>query len=179
VKALDIKDAVGAGQQLIFSNSYHLMLQPGGDIIEAAGGLHKFMRYDGPLITDSGGFQIFSLANQGGVHGDVGEIARSKDDAESLAQVPGGELKRAVARKKTASGEGVVSVTEEGVMFRSYRDGTYVSLTPESTVQAQKQYGSDIIIPLDEVPVEEYNLAQRQTLRSCLIMSSLMRVLFI
>jgi queuine tRNA-ribosyltransferase len=157
VKALDIKDAVGAGQQLIFSNSYHLMLQPGGDIIEAAGGLHKFMRYDGPLITDSGGFQIFSLANQGGVHGDVGEIARSKDDAEPLPRVPGGELKRAVARKKTDSGEGVVSVTEEGVVFRSYRDGTYVTLTPESTVQAQKQYGSDIIIPLDEVFEGELN----------------------
>jgi queuine tRNA-ribosyltransferase len=109
------------------------------------------MRHNGPLITDSGGFQIFSLANQGGVHGDVGEIAKSKDLTDT-ADAAGGELKRAVAKKASVSGEGVVSVTEEGVVFRSYRDGTYVSLTPESTVQAQKQYGSDIIIPLDEVP---------------------------
>ena len=55
LKALSIEDAADAGQQLIFANSYHLMLQPGGDIIEQAGGLHKFMRHDGPLITDSGG----------------------------------------------------------------------------------------------------------------------------
>eukprot|EP00614_Pseudopedinella_elastica_P008381 CAMPEP_0172592262 /NCGR_PEP_ID=MMETSP1068-20121228/11177_1 /TAXON_ID=35684 /ORGANISM="Pseudopedinella elastica, Strain CCMP716" /LENGTH=447 /DNA_ID=CAMNT_0013389163 /DNA_START=128 /DNA_END=1471 /DNA_ORIENTATION=- len=143
LKCLDIASADEAGQQLVFCNSYHLMLQPGGDIIEEAGGLHKFMsRPIGPIITDSGGFQIFSLA-YGSVHNDVGQL-----NAE-----PTSELKRAAMRKKAASkGSNVVKVTEEGVRFRSYRDGRYVDLTPESTVQAQKQYLSDIIIPLDELP---------------------------
>ena len=124
-----------------------MILQPGSDIIEQAGGVQKFMRHDGPVITDSGGFQIFSLAYNS-VHGDVGEISKSR--SESTVASPGGELKRAVP-KNDGKGKGVVKVNEEGAVFRSYRDGSWVTLTPESTVQAQKKFGADIIIPLDEV----------------------------
>jgi queuine tRNA-ribosyltransferase len=130
MKALDIKDADAAGQQLIFANSYHLMLQPGGDIIEAAGGIHKFMhRATGPIITDSGGFQIFSLA-YGSVHADVGELSKLKKATAAPSDAPS-ELKR--ARQRSEGTSSVVKVTEEGVLFRSYRDGRKILLTPETT----------------------------------------------
>jgi queuine tRNA-ribosyltransferase len=135
--------------------SYHLMLQPGPDIIEQAGGIHRFMhRETGPIITDSGGFQIFSLA-YGSVHADIGELNKE----------PQAELKRAAP--KPGGESSVVKVTENGCIFRSYRDGTYVELTPESTVLAQKKYGSDIIIPLDELP--PYNTTPERLKESVLL----------
>ncbi|KAL7549871.1 hypothetical protein ACHAWF_013128 [Thalassiosira exigua] len=141
LKGVDWRDADAAGQQLAFCNTYHLMLQPGTEVVEGAGGLHQFIgRRDRPLITDSGGFQVFSLA-YGSVH-------------EELST--GGELKRASLGDKNKSanigGAPPVKVTEDGAVFRSYRDGRKFLLTPESTVQAQKALGADIIIPLDELP---------------------------
>ena len=63
VKTLTPQDLKSVGTQIILSNAYHLLLRPGAQIIENAGGLHKFMNWDGPILTDSGGFQVFSLAN--------------------------------------------------------------------------------------------------------------------
>jgi queuine tRNA-ribosyltransferase len=111
---------------LLFVNTYHMLVHPGVDIVEAAGGLHHFMQRPGPIITDSGGFQIFSLK-----YGGVTEELKSK------------------GKKRPQSG--VLKVSEQGVLFRSYRDGSMILLTPESTVQSQKKLGSDIIIPLDEL----------------------------
>lgn len=127
VKALDSVMVTELGIQLLFCNTYHLMLQPGTSIIKEAGGLHNFMNRRAPIITDSGGFQVFSLA-----YGTVKEELKSK------------------GQKKSAST--VLSITEEGVKFRSYRDGSIVLLTPETSIQAQKDLGADIIIPLDELP---------------------------
>ena len=73
VKALSIEDLRKIGNQVIIANAYHLHLQPGEDLIESVGGLHRFMSWQGPLMTDSGGFQIFSLG-AGKEHG-VGKIA--------------------------------------------------------------------------------------------------------
>ena len=112
--------------QLMFCNTYHLSLHPGAEIIEQAGGLHRFIGRHQPIITDSGGFQVFSLA-----YGSVASELKSQ------------------GTKKT--GSGVMQVSEEGVKFRSYRDGTLVELTPESSIQIQKKLGADIIIPLDEL----------------------------
>lgn len=140
LKGVDFRDADKTGQQLIFSNTYHLMLHPGADRIAAAGGIHKFTnRQDRPFITDSGGFQVFSLA-----YGSVQEELSSK-----------GELKRAGGKKnyrRNGMDNDAVKVSEDGVIFRSYRDGSKFLLTPESTVEAQKKIGADIIIPLDELP---------------------------
>ena len=146
LKGVDFRDSDDdAGQQLIFANTYHLILHPGTDIIREAGGIHEWTnrRRDRPFITDSGGFQVFSLA-----YGSVYEELSSK-----------GELKRAKRGKKNLDRDGrhvmgkdAVNVSEEGVVFRSYRDGSKFLLTPESTVQAQKDIGADIIIPLDELP---------------------------
>src|SRR6516165_96001 len=112
LKALDSKMVDDIGLQLMFCNTYHLMLHPGTGTVAKAGGLHKFMNRRQPLITDSGGFQVFSLA-----YGTV------KDELKSKGQ-----------KKQTNS---VVKINEEGVLFRSYRDGSPVLLTPETSVQAQ------------------------------------------
>ena len=170
LKGVDFRTADEAGLELCFANTYHLMISPGPDIIEAAGGIHKFTnrskrasnlleflekKTDAPpfafltfliysaifyypaFITDSGGFQVFSLA-----YGSVHEELSSK-----------GELKKAHGNKHhNAMGKDAVKVTEDGATFRSYRDGSKFLLTPESTVQAQKKIGADIIIPLDELP---------------------------
>lgn len=132
LKALDSISAEQLGLQLMFCNTYHLMLQPGTDIIKQAGGLHKFTKRNMPIITDSGGFQVFSLA-----YGTV------KDELKSKGQ------------KKTNNL--VLKTTEEGVLFRSYRDGKKILLTPETSVLAQKDLGADIIIPFDELPPYHVN----------------------
>lgn len=113
--------------QLMFCNTYHLALHPGGGVIESAGGLHRFMGRDQPIITDSGGFQVFSLA--------YGSVAS--------------ELKSQGCRK---TDNAVVKISERGVKFRSYRDGAMVEFTPEHSIGLQKQLGADIIIPFDELP---------------------------
>jgi queuine tRNA-ribosyltransferase len=127
IKAIDSVMLEQIGIQLMFCNTYHLMLQPGTDIIKKSGGLHAFMNRNLPIITDSGGFQVFSLA-----YGSVKDELKSK------------------GKKKGNSS--VLKISEEGVLFRSYRDGSPMLLTPETSIQAQKDLGADIIIPFDELP---------------------------
>ncbi len=127
VKALDSKIIEQLGQQLMFANTYHLMLQPGTPIIKAAGGIHKFMNRTMPIITDSGGFQVFSLM-YGGVHNELKSKGTKTHD------------------------NSVLKINEDGVLFRSYRDGAKVLLTPETSIQAQKDIGADILISFDELP---------------------------
>lgn len=127
IKALDTETVNQLGLQLMFCNTYHLILQPGIQTIKNAGGLHSFINRNMPIITDSGGFQVFSLA-----YGTV------KDELKSKGQ------------KKNDNA--VLKINEEGVLFRSYRDGSCILLTPEISVHAQKDFGADIIIPLDELP---------------------------
>ena len=127
LKAVDSHIANNIDLQLMFCNTYHLMIQPGSKTVAKAGGLHKFLNRNKPIITDSGGFQVFSLA-----YGSVKDELKSKG-------------------KKKLDGT-VLKITEEGVLFRSYKDGNKILLTPESAVEAQKELGADIIIPLDELP---------------------------
>jgi len=127
LKALDNKLVDEIGLQLMFCNTYHMMLQPGTEIVKQAGGLHKFIGRTNPIITDSGGFQVFSLA-----YGTV------KDELKSKGQ-----------KRQNNS---VIRINEDGVLFRSYREGNQVLLTPETSIQSQKDLGADIIIPFDELP---------------------------
>lgn len=135
LKALDNDTVDKIGLQLMFCNTYHLLLQPGCDVVKNAGGLHKFINRKMPIITDSGGFQVFSLA--------YGSVAS--------------ELKSCGAKKHDGH---VLKISEEGVLFRSYRDGKKVLLTPESSILAQKALGADIIIPFDELP--PYHIGQEK-----------------
>lgn len=139
LKALDNRMVDSIGLQLMFCNTYHLLLQPGPEIVRRAGGLHRFINRTMPIITDSGGFQVFSLA--------YGSVAA--------------ELKSQGNRKRDGH---VLKIDEEGVLFRSYRDGTPLFLTPESSIQAQKAFGADIIIPLDELP--PYHIGPEKLKRS-------------
>jgi len=127
IKALDSKIVSEIGLQLMFCNTYHLLLQPGTNVIKQAGGLHSFIKRDMPIITDSGGFQVFSLA-----YGSVADELKSR------------------GMKKTKNS--VLKINEEGVLFRSYINGEKVLLTPETSIRAQKDLGADIIIPFDELP---------------------------
>jgi tRNA-guanine family transglycosylase len=122
--------------QTMFVNTFHAIVNPPGvDAIAKCGGLHKFMNYDRPLLTDSGGFQSFSLA------GDSAPPAVGERQVELKGQQRG--------RYEPS----VMRVTEDGVLFKSYVNGDEIWLTPESSVQAQQKLGADIIIPLDELPV--------------------------
>jgi len=127
LKALDNQMVSSIGLQLMFCNTYHLLLQPGVEVIAQAGGLHRFINRNLPIITDSGGFQVFSLA--------YGSVAS--------------ELKSQGTKKHDHS---VLKINDDGVLFRSYRDGQKFLLTPETSVLAQKALGADIIIPFDELP---------------------------
>lgn len=127
LKSLDNFHLEKLNQQLMFCNTYHLLLHPGPEVVAQAGGLHTFINRKQPIITDSGGFQVFSLA-----YGGVASELKSKGQKSH---------KNSVAK-----------ITEQGVLFRSYRNGDLINLTPESSVLAQKQLGADIIIPFDELP---------------------------
>ncbi len=127
LKALDNEMVSSIGLQLMFCNTYHLLLQPGPEVIEKGGGIHRFINRDMPIITDSGGFQVFSLA-----YGSVADELKSKGTKKQ--------------------GGSVIKITDDGVHFRSYRDGRSILLTPETSVSAQKAIGADIIIPFDELP---------------------------
>lgn len=112
------------GTQVILSNTYHLMLQPGSDLIEKMGGLHRFMNSDLPMLTDSGGYQIFAMG-----HGSVSEEIKGKRKS----------------KKKS-----LLKISEEGAKFKSYVDGSTFELTPEKSIQIQKKLGADLIVQLDE-----------------------------
>jgi queuine tRNA-ribosyltransferase len=132
LKAVPHQALADAGVDMMFANTYHLTLQPGPDVVARAGGLHRFVGRDAPIITDSGGFQVFSLARP------------SEDDRKEMKS-------RRVTKHKDAAGL-LLEVNESGVLFKSYRDGARVALTPESSVAAQKKLGADVIVPLDELP---------------------------
>lgn len=107
VKAMKPEEVRNMGADIILGNTYHLFLRPGHELIREAGGLHKFMNWSGSILTDSGGFQVFSL----------------------------GKMRK---------------ITEEGVKFQSYLDGSRHMLTPESVVEIQTALGSDIMMAFDE-----------------------------
>lgn len=147
VKALSAEDLCKIGSQVIITNAFHLHLRPGEDLIEEMGGLHRFMSWEGPLMTDSGGFQIFSLGS--GKEQGVGKIApifpREKD--------------RSIGRFRSKKEKPLVSVDEDGVEFISYLDGSRHRSTPEQVIQIERKLGADIILVLDECtsPLHDYD----------------------
>jgi queuine tRNA-ribosyltransferase len=126
VRSLESREVAEIGYELILGNTYHLFVSPGPDRIAAAGGLHGFMGWKRALITDSGGFQVFSLA-----HGGVADEVKGKGR-------PGGDR------------GSVVSIDEEGVHFRSYKDGRSLFISPEVSMEVQAKLGSDIALVFDE-----------------------------
>jgi queuine tRNA-ribosyltransferase len=140
VRGLESREVAELGYELILGNTYHLFVSPGPDRIAAAGGLHGFMGWDRALITDSGGFQVFSLA-----HGGVADEVKGKGR-------PGGDH------------GSVVSIGEEGVRFRSYKDGRSLFISPEVSMEVQAKLGSDIALVFDECT--PYHADREYTARS-------------
>jgi queuine tRNA-ribosyltransferase len=109
VKAVTSDELRGCGAQIVLANTYHLHLRPGHELIRDLGGLHRFMNWNGPILTDSGGFQVFSM-------------------------------------------NGLRTLDEDGVTFRSHLDGSLRRLTPETSMEIQTALGSDVAMVLDECP---------------------------
>src|SRR5918995_3689815 len=126
VRSLESGEVERLGYELVLGNTFHLLLAPGPGRIAELGGLHSFMGWRRAIVTDSGGFQIFSLA-----HGTVAD-----------------EIKGRCGRRES---EGkVLEISEDGVRFRSYVDGTERTLGPEGSMEVQAALGSDIALVLDE-----------------------------
>lgn len=132
VKAMIPEMVKNVGAQAVLANAYHLYLQPGHELIAKAGGLSKFMNWNGPTFTDSGGFQVLSLGS-----GFKKVLAMTTDvDAE-----------HAIAKKKDRH----AWVTDDGVRFKSHLDGSYHFFTPEFSMQIQHGIGSDVAMAFDEL----------------------------
>ena len=139
IRGLDNRDLRDMGVEVVLANTYHLHLRPGDELIKELGGLHKFMNFDGPIITDSGGFQAFSLGF-GMEHG-VGKIANNI----FLEGLDEERLKQAKQQKKKFA-----LVNDRGVRFKDPRTGRIVELTPRKSMEIQSNLGSDIIFAFDE-----------------------------
>ena len=126
VRSLTASEVAGLGYEMVLGNTFHLMLSPGAERIASLGGLHRFMGWDRAIITDSGGFQVFSLA-----HGTVADEVKG--------------------RRGNRQGQGtVLGIGEDGVRFRSYVDGSEHFLGPEDSMGVQAKLGSDIALAFDE-----------------------------
>ena len=125
VKSLQSAEVESLGYDMVLGNTFHLFIQPGGELVERMGGLHEFMAWRRPIITDSGGFQIFSMG-----HGSVAEEVKRRD--------------RGPRRPR------VLSIEEEGVRFRSYLDGSERFMGPETSMAVQAALGSDVALAFDE-----------------------------
>src|SRR5947209_165972 len=140
VKTLEPRDVEALGYELILGNTFHLLLAPGPELVAKMGGLHQFMRWERPIITDSGGFQVFSMG-----HGSVADESKG--------------------RGRRNDGEGsILAIEEKGVRFRSYIDGSEKFLSPETSMGVQAALGSDIALVFDECT--PFHVSREYTARS-------------
>lgn len=136
IKALAEDAVIRAGTQLMIANTFHLLFKPGVEVLSSAGGLHEFMHWHRPLMTDSGGFQVFSLGF--GMDHSLGKIDKRVE----------GDERRTLIDVSTQPKQ--IKISEEGVRFRSPMDGSEVLMTPESSIATQQVIGADIIYAFDE-----------------------------
>ncbi|SDJ62524.1 tRNA guanosine(34) transglycosylase Tgt [Arthrobacter cupressi] len=145
VKAVLPESIRGFGAQAVLANAYHLYLQPGPEILDAAGGLGAFMNWDGPTFTDSGGFQVMSLGSGFKKVIDMKSVdAAGPDDAVA----PGKER--------------LAHVDEEGVWFKSHLNGDKHRFSPEISMQVQHQIGADIMFAFDELTTLQNSRAYQE-----------------
>ena len=138
VKSVVPEQLVSDDVQVVLANTYHLYLQPGDEIIRDAGGLHKFMNWHGPIMTDSGGFQVFSL---GVAYGK--EISKIVSVTDPSLLIP----------ERSSADDGIprlATIGNDGVSFRSHIDGSLHYITPEKSIEIQHNLGADIIFAFDE-----------------------------
>ncbi len=137
VKSLNPEQVRDAGTEVVLGNTYHLYLQPGDEIIRGAGGIGKFMNWPGPTMTDSGGFQVFSL---GAAYGkDISKITKITDPSLLIPE-----------RFDDSDAPRLAKIGQDGVSFKSHLDGSIHYITPEKSIQIQHNLGADIIFAFDE-----------------------------
>ncbi len=141
VRSLQAEEVAALGYEMVLGNTFHLFIQPGPELIERMGGLHEFMAWRRPIITDSGGFQVFSMG-----HGSVAEEVKRRRD------------------RGTAADPRILSIEEEGVRFRSYLDGSERFMGPETSMEVQAALGSDVALAFDECT--PFNVSRDYTARS-------------
>ncbi|KAN0003564.1 hypothetical protein ACTFIZ_009736 [Dictyostelium cf. discoideum] len=162
IKYLDPISTKDTNSQLMFVNTYHMVVNSDPKLIEEAGGLHKFINYQNPIITDSGGFQVFSLGHPESKSNDnENENNSDNNKVEVLNKEEKRELKGMSGKKYEGS---IASIKDSGVKFLSYKNGDTIELGPVSSIKYQKQLGADIIIPFDELP--PYHMNEKKILRS-------------
>ncbi len=141
VKALRSDEVAATGTQMLIANTYHLHLQPGEAVVKAAGGVNAFMNWRGPTMTDSGGFQVFSLG--WGRDLGVGKVA----SAHTVARYYPDKIARAIEKGNQPKH---VTITEDGVKFRSPLTGDEMFLGPKASIAIQEKLGADIMFAFDE-----------------------------
>src|SRR4051812_9666449 len=125
VKGLEPREVAALGYDMVLGNTFHLFLDPGHELVAEFGGLHEFMRWDGPIITDSGGFQVFSMG-----HGGVADEVKGRNTGNRHSAI--------------------LAIEEEGVRFRSYIDGSERFMAPETSMEVQAALKSDLALVFDE-----------------------------
>jgi queuine tRNA-ribosyltransferase len=150
VKSLSPEQVSNLGAQAVLANTYHLYLEPGDEIVKKSGGLHKFMNWNGPTFTDSGGFQAFSLG--AGLGKKVSKVSNENErNNESL--IENKEQNQNSDNDQNINEELFAlkaKVTEDGVLFKSIIDGSSHIFTPERSMEIQHNIGADIIFAFDE-----------------------------
>jgi queuine tRNA-ribosyltransferase len=139
VKTLDSAEVEQLGYEMVLGNTFHLFIQPGHEQIAKLGGLHEFMGWRRPIITDSGGFQVFSMG-----HGSVADEIKGRRGGQGESRI--------------------LSIDEEGVRFRSYVDGSERFMGPETSMEVQAALGSDVALAFDECT--PYHVDRDYTARS-------------
>src|SRR3989344_5225159 len=144
VKSLTPEQVKETGVQTVICNTYHLYLEPGDEKIKKLGGLHKVMNWNGPLLTDSGGFQVFSLGAAYGKKG-ISKISHKIKEMLLPERLDEDELADTEARRLQSA-----KIDPNGVTFRSHVDGSAHYFTPEKSIDIQHNLGADIIFAFDE-----------------------------
>jgi len=137
IKSLNPEQVRDVGTQVVLGNTYHLYLQPGDEIVRDAGGIGKFMNWKGPTMTDSGGFQVFSLGVAYGK--DISKITKITDPSLLIPE-----------RFDDSDAPRLAKIGQDGVSFKSHLDGSIHYITPEKSIQIQHNLGADIIFAFDE-----------------------------
>src|SRR3989344_5986084 len=152
VKALTPEQVLELGAEVVLANTYHLYLQPGDEIIAKAGGLHKFMNWHGPIITDSGGFQVFSLGVAYGK--DISKLIHFTKVTDPSLLIP--------ERFDDSDAPRLAKIGQDGVSFKSHLDGSVHYITPEKSIQIQHNLGADIIFAFDECTSPDEDLRYQE-----------------
>jgi queuine tRNA-ribosyltransferase len=140
VKALSPEDLAGTGAQIILGNTYHLHLRPGEEMIRKLGGLQKFMNWNKPMLTDSGGFQVFSLGAQIDQKNADKKNGKESKDSKNYEKSPNQKFSK---------------ITDDGVEFSSHLDGSKHFFSPEKAIEIQQHLGADIIMAFDECTADD------------------------